>query len=91
MLLVLAIIIVALLYIKKYIESRDLFKNRSEGITIKSIKMIDTKNKIALASYRDRDYLLLLGESNLVIDSFDCDNSFDKSLEEAIDEDSNNS
>ena len=41
--------------------------------------MIDTKNRITLIRYRDREYLLLIGEKSFMIDKFD---TFEKVIKE---------
>ena len=49
-------------------------KNKS-GIKVKQQRAIDMKNTLALIAYRDKEYLLLLGTSNLLLDTFDADDA----------------
>ena len=86
MLVVLAIIIAFLLFMKKIVEKKNITGLISNDIQIKSTKMIDTKNRISVISYKDKEYLVLLGDNNLLLDSFD---SFDKDLKEVIEKTNN--
>lgn len=83
---VLAGIILLLLYVKKFLEKKNILNQNSNDLVIKSQKMIDTKNRVALLGYKDKEYLVLLGDNNLLLDSFD---SFDTKLKEAQDEETN--
>ncbi len=56
-------------------------------IKVTQQRALDVKNRLVLASYKDKEYLLLLGNSNLLIDSFDThtksnNNDFDEILTE---------
>jgi len=87
MLVVLGAIIMLLLYVKKLLEKKNFLNINNNDLVIKSQKMIDTKNRVALLGYKNREYLVILGENNLLLDSFD---SFDKKLEEVQDKNTNN-
>ena len=72
MLLALGFIVAVLYILKRYIESKNLTtSHKTQDIKIVSQKMIDTKNRITLIRYRDREYLLLIGEKSFMIDKFD--------------------
>lgn len=47
-----------------------LFKNDPGDIQIISQKMLDNQNKIALITYKNRQYLILTGSSNIILDKF---------------------
>lgn len=47
-----------------------LFKNDPGDVQIISQKMLDNQNKIALISYKNRQYLILTGSSNIMLDKF---------------------
>jgi len=81
MLLVLAGIVAFLLFIKKLVEKK--LPQAKSGIKILSQQMIDSKNRLSLIKYKDKEYLLVTGESGFLIDSYE---SFDKSLKEEIED-----
>ncbi len=83
--LILALLIAFLYLLKHWLQKRAgdfqgnwLFDKKSEkshqGIKIKQQRAIDVKNRLALISYRDKEYLLLLGTSNLLLDTFESEN-----------------
>jgi len=92
--LILASLIAFLYLLKKWLNNRGenfqgnwLFDKKSEknnsSIKVKQQRALDVKNRLALVSYRDKEYLLLLGSSNLLLDSFNLDeeskkNNFDE-------------
>lgn len=91
--LVLAGLIAFLYFLKKWLAKRTgsfqgswLFEKSGEksknNIKIVQQRAIDMKNRIALVSYGEKEYLLLLGNSNLVLDTFEAsqENDFDKEL-----------
>ena len=82
MLLVLGVIVGGLLLIKKYVQKK-LPLNKG-NIQVLSQQMIDTKNKITLIRYKDKEYLIATGESGFLIDKFD---TFDTTLKEEIEDD----
>lgn len=47
-----------------------LFKNDPGDIQIISQKMLDNQNKIALVTYKNRQYLILTGSTNIMLDKF---------------------
>lgn len=63
------------LWVFKYLEMNSakcrLFKKLSEKkrISLVELRRIDTKNSVVLVQCDDKEYLLLLGASNLVLDS----------------------
>jgi len=65
-------------------------KQNSKSVNRSSIKIvtqraIDHKNRVALISFEDRKYLLLIGENNLLLDRFDSDlNSLENSFESEL-------
>ena len=98
--LVLAALIAFLYLLKRWLLNRGgdfqgnwLFdkneEKRKNQIKIKHQRALDVKNRVALISYADKEYLLLLGNNNLLLDTFDASNpaSFDTVLsqnEEAL-------
>ncbi len=89
-LFVLGFMIAVLWGLKRWIEKKNrsgswLFQSNEEDQSIKIItqKPIDMKNKITLLKFRDKEYLVLLGENNLLLDKFhaDEDEIFDKLLQ----------
>ena len=89
-LFVLGFMIAVLWGLKRWIEKKNrsgswLFQSNEEDQSIKIItqKPIDMKNKITLLKFRDKEYLVLLGENNLLLDKFhaDEDEMFDKLLQ----------
>ena len=96
--LVLAALIAFLYLLKRWLLTRggdfkgswlfdkSIQKSRSD-IKILQQRPLDVKNRVALISYGDKEYLLLLGNSNLLLDSFEGTNKtekndFDKVLSE---------
>ena len=72
MLLALGAIVAFLLWLKKYLIKKN-FTNlqKSDDIKVITQKPLDTKNKITLISYKDKEYLLLVGEGSCKIDEFE--------------------
>jgi len=87
MLVILAAIIMLLLYVKKILEKKNLLNQNKNDLVIKSQKMIDTKNRVALLGYKDKEYLVILGDNNLLLDSFD---SYEKVAREQDEKTNNN-
>ncbi len=90
-LFVLALMIAFLWALKKWIEKKNssgswLFQADQKDETIKIItqKPIDMKNKVTLLRFKDKEYLVLLVENNLLLDKFhlDDDEIFDKLLQD---------
>ncbi len=88
--LILALLIAFLYLLKNWLQKRGgdfqgtwLFDKKNEkspsGIKVKQQRAIDVKNRLALIAYRDKEYLLLLGTSNLLLDTFDTDDESSKS------------
>lgn len=75
--LVMALLILALWFLKKWIVKKSgaswLFgENASTGnIKILAQKPIDMRNRILLIGYEEKKYLVLTGDSNLLLDSFE--------------------
>ena len=103
MLLVLALLLLLLYILKRWIvekrgslDSSWLFsekkrdkdskqKTQKSSIKIITQRGIDHKNRVALISFEDRKYLLLIGENNLLLDRFDSDlNSLENSFESEL-------
>ncbi len=89
-LLILALLIAFLYLLKNWLQKRGgdfqgtwLFDKKGEknhaGIKVKQQRAIDVKNRLALVAYRDKEYLLLLGSSNLLLDTFNADGQSVKS------------
>lgn len=53
-------------------------KHNSKGVEIIYEKNLDTLNKVALLSYENRKYLILFGNSNVLLDKFGEDNISDE-------------
>ncbi|HIO90673.1 MAG TPA: hypothetical protein EYG69_02765 [Campylobacterales bacterium] len=87
MLVILAAIIMLLLYVKKILEKKNLLNQNKNDLVVKSQKMIDTKNRVALLGYKDKEYLVILGDNNLLLDSFD---SYEKVAREQDEKTNNN-
>jgi len=74
--------LIAFLYLlKKWLENRGdtlkggwLFESKkstqNSSIKVKHQRAIDVKNRVALIAYGDKEYLLLLGNNNLLLDTF---------------------
>ena len=91
MLLALFVIVIFLYLVKKYIEKKNLlFTNQKNDIKILSQKFIDTKNKITLIKYKDKEYLLYIGENSFLIDKFDNFETILQKKQDNIDEDIDN-
>ncbi len=43
---------------------------KNGAVELLEIKPVDPKNRLVLAQYKGREYLLLTGETNTVVDSF---------------------
>ena len=43
---------------------------KKQEISILDIRVVDPKNRLVLFRYRNKDYLVLTGETNCVVDSF---------------------
>ena len=73
MLLALGAIVGFLLWLKKYILSKNFSDiQKSDDIKIITQKPLDTKNKITLISFKNKEYLLLVGDSSgYKIDEFE--------------------
>ncbi len=73
MLAALGAIVAFLLWIKKYILSKNFSDiQKSDDIKIITQKPLDTKNKITLISFKNKEYLLLVGDSSgYKIDEFE--------------------
>ena len=75
--LVLGGLILLLWFLKKWMEKKNgtawLFGETQDTNTIKILaqKPVDMKNKVVLLSHQDKKYLLLLGETNLLLDRFE--------------------
>jgi len=66
-------------------------QREKSDIKIVQQKGIDVKNRVALIAYKEKEYLVLLGNSNVVLDSFDTkhattQNDFDEVLAENEDQ-----
>ncbi len=86
MLLALGAIVGVLLFIKRYMEKKTPLGKSS--IKILSQQMLDTKNKISLVRYKDKEYLIATGESGFLIDRFDTfDTTLDTKLKETVEDD----
>ena len=57
---------------KKYSNSNLLNFNKAQAknIQIEEMKILDATRKIALISFKEKKYLILLGNTDLVIDEF---------------------
>ena len=73
MLLALGVIVVFLLWLKKYLIKKNFSDiQKSDDIKIITQKPLDTKNKITLISFKNKEYLLLVGDSSgYKIDEFE--------------------
>ena len=89
-LLVLGLMIAFLWGLKRWIERKNssgswLFATNEDTDTIKILtqKPIDMKNKVTLIAFKEKQYLVLLGENNLLLDAFHTDeaNAFDTLLQ----------
>jgi len=75
--LVLSGLIALLWFLKKWMEKKSggnwLFGKNDETSQIKVIsqKPLDMKNRVVLLRYEEREYLVLLGENNLLLDRFE--------------------
>ncbi len=88
-LLVMGLLIGFLYLFKKWLQQREIGTQNSwlfdkknpqkkdSTITIKQQRAIDMKNRLALISYHDKEYLLLLGSSNLLLDTFEAQSNTD--------------
>jgi len=79
MLLALGAIIGVLLLIKRYLQAK--LPQTKSGIKILSQQMLDHKNRLSLVKYRDKEYLIVTGESGFLVDRYD---SFEKDLKEEV-------
>ena len=83
---VLALLAIAMYWLKRWIERRgaidgswlfqrgaSLPKKADQKSSIKLLqqRVLDHKNRVVLISFKNKEYLLLLGESNILLDSFD--------------------
>ncbi len=78
-LLTLALLIAFLWILKKWLQKKSsgwLFgeQNKEQKIKILMQRAIDMRNRVVLISFEDKKYLLLLGENNLLLDTFTDDN-----------------
>ncbi len=91
--LVLGALIALLWFLKRWLERKSgggwLFGKTDEKSDIQVVmqKPIDMKNRVVLLRYGKREYLLLLGENNLILDRFgevsqEEDGAFEKVLQE---------
>ncbi len=72
MLLALGAIVAFLLWLKKYLIKKNFNDiQKSDDIKIIIQKPLDTKNKITLISFKNKEYLLLVGDSGYKIDEFE--------------------
>jgi hypothetical protein len=69
--------IILMLWLKKKMgspasKSKWLFKNgtKKEGISVRFQKPLDPKNRVAMLDYEGQSYLVLLGNSNVLLDKF---------------------
>jgi hypothetical protein len=80
--LVLFALMALLYFLKKWLDNRTqgingnwLFNNatskQKSDIKIIQQRAIDIKNRVALVRYNDKEYLILLGNTNILLDSFD--------------------
>ena len=88
MIFVLGTLILLLWFLKKWMEKKSggtwLFGNKEEESQIKIVmqKPLDMKNRIVLLRYESREYLVLLGENNLLLDRFENEEAvFEKLLQ----------
>jgi hypothetical protein len=59
-------------------------KNKGEAISIVWQKPIDNKNRFVLARFRDKEFLLLIGQTNLLLDSANQTQPIDDDAFEAL-------
>jgi len=85
MLLALGVIIAILFFIKKYIHKITPLKKGD--LQILSQQMLDRKNILSHIKFRDKEYLIVTGESGFLIDKFD---SFEDNLKETIEDTNDN-
>jgi flagellar biogenesis protein FliO len=85
MLLALGGIIAFLLLVKRYVEKKTPLKKGS--FKILSQQMIDPKNKLSHIKFKDKEYLIVTGESGFLVDSF---KSFENDLKEKIENTNDN-
>jgi flagellar biogenesis protein FliO len=85
MLLVHGGIVAILLFIKRYIEKKSPLKKGS--FKILSQQMIDPKNRLSHIKFKDKEYLVVTGESGFLVDSF---KSFEEDLKEEIENTNDN-
>jgi flagellar biogenesis protein FliO len=88
--LVLGGLIALLWFLKKWLEKKSggswLFGENEQNNQIKVIlqKPLDMKNRVVLLSYGKKEYLVLLGENNLLLDRFEDDEAaFDTLLQKS--------
>jgi len=87
--------IILMLWLKKKMgtpasKSKWLFKNgaKKEGISVRFQKPLDPKNRVAMLDFEGQSYLVLLGNSNVLLDKFidgervSTQNEFDKILDD---------
>ena len=71
MILALGAIVAFLFWLKRYLMKKNyLSLQKSDDIKIITQKPLDSKNKITLISYKDKEYLLMVGESGFKIDEY---------------------
>ncbi len=85
-LLALGILIAVLWVLKKWLDKKSsgwLFgeQNNEQKIKIISQRAIDMKNRVVLIGFEDKKYLVILGENNLLLDSFNDDEAFESLLQ----------
>ncbi len=80
MLLALGAIVAFLFWLKSYLIKKNFIDiKKNEDIKIIAQKPLDSKNRVTIIKYKNKEYLLLVGESGYLIDKFD---TFDKVLKE---------
>ncbi len=72
LLFVFALIFATAYLFKKYSNSNlfNLNPGQARNIKIEEIRIIDATRKVALISFKEKKYLILLGNTDLVIDEF---------------------
>jgi flagellar biogenesis protein FliO len=64
-------LIIILAYTLKIMMNKGILKfnnHPNSNIVIKEIAVIDNKNKLCVTSWNNKEYLLLIGDNNIVID-----------------------
>lgn len=94
----LVVMLIALLFLKRLLRSnttsinKHWFKSaKNEPVTVRFEKQLDTQNRVIMIDYAQESYLLLVGNSNVLLDKFHENevvnqNQFDSILQEKHDE-----